>query len=1152
MSSNIKKYWLVGAVLGLLIIFALLNMNITQAAPPNKPVKVFIMLGQSNMLGSGGQVSNAPETWRPLEGVLYDETVPGEAASISADWEQIGLATTAMGPEMSFAANMRDSYPDHNIAIVKVSKQATGLSYWRIPGNEGHDTLMSRIDVIKDRLDQSVLDGDIPSWSFEGIVSVQGENEADGALVSANSYKDDFEDLIYKIRDRAGNSTLPAVASRTSIKLDPAISAGGPVEQPQLDIVRSSQQEWAESQIYNNWVNTDDLMLIDNWHYGSYSQLTLGDRIAKAWFDIAEQRPNVTINRFQANPSKTASTVLEYQVNFSKPISGFESDDVTIIGETGASAVSVTELAPNNGTVFKVSVSGMQQSGIVDIKINQSRTVSLVASLPNLQSISDDSNYIFSPNNSISDLLLYDPITNTPRPLKDLTSGFGWDGRGWQIQNNLTNGYLAQNSSLTYSGLLTNVGKASGGENYQTSGRYVDLEKTFRPYMTSVGSNAVDMPGTVLWMSYLVKPESNTVQRFALLRNLAATYSTADNMFTVEQSGGKWALRMMSRNLVLSDVNVTLNNTYLMVVRLEIGGPSALSRAHLWVNPDLNSLNDSNINLSSATISDESTDSNFKFRRINWYPGNAPGHGSLDEIRMGTTFSSVTPTAPEVPSSPTIGTATAGNGQATVTFTPPVSDGGSPITGYTVVSSPAGGVDTNAGSTGLSHVITGLTNGQAYTFTVVATNAAGTSSASASSNSITPTAPVATTYTISGPSFGDVNAVSGDFTITPNDPYTGTITISPSGPGSAGLSNTVLTFNNSATAQTFSITPTVAGAITLTPTNSGSLSNPSNLTYTSNAVAPQAPTITQAVVINGKVYVRFDPPQDNGGSPITTYSVVSYPAGATDINNDDLSTDRLVENITSGTTYKFKVKATNAVGDSLESDFSNEIIITDQDLDGIDDLAENATANGGDANNDGILDSLQDHVASFINPVTNKTSAIEIDPTCSLADVTIKEESSLGIQDNNYTYPLGLYDFVANCGTPGFTTAVKLFNYETPQGSYITRKFNPTTNVYSDIVGAYFQDSIIAGLPVKITNYNLTDGSANDADGIANGTIVDPVGLAINNSTSVASPITTLLNAVGAPNTGLGQQINNFMVYVLFVTGAFILAVILRYKKYQK
>ena len=91
-----------------------------------------------------------------------------------------------------------------------------------------------------------------------------------------------------------------------------------------------------------------------------------------------------------------------------------------------------------------------------------------------------------------------------------------------------------------------------------------------------------------------------------------------------------------------------------------------------------------------------------------------------------------------VPSAPTSPVATAGNTIASITFTSPTTDGGTFITGYTVISNPAGGTDTNSGTTVLTHIITGLTNGTPYTFTVVATNAIGTSSASTVSNSVTP------------------------------------------------------------------------------------------------------------------------------------------------------------------------------------------------------------------------------------------------------------------------------------------------------------------------------------------------------------------------------------------------------------------------------
>ncbi|MDP1876577.1 MAG: fibronectin type III domain-containing protein [Actinomycetota bacterium] len=107
--------------------------------------------------------------------------------------------------------------------------------------------------------------------------------------------------------------------------------------------------------------------------------------------------------------------------------------------------------------------------------------------------------------------------------------------------------------------------------------------------------------------------------------------------------------------------------------------------------------------------------------------------------------SPVTPAT--VPNPPTAVATAPGNKSATVGWTAPANTGGSPIINYTATASPGGATCKVAGT---ACTITGLANNTPYTVTVVATNAIGSSVASAPSGTVVASANATSRVTIKG------------------------------------------------------------------------------------------------------------------------------------------------------------------------------------------------------------------------------------------------------------------------------------------------------------------------------------------------------------------------------------------------------------------
>jgi uncharacterized repeat protein (TIGR01451 family) len=134
---------------------------------------------------------------------------------------------------------------------------------------------------------------------------------------------------------------------------------------------------------------------------------------------------------------------------------------------------------------------------------------------------------------------------------------------------------------------------------------------------------------------------------------------------------------------------------------------------------------------------------------------------------------------PTVPTAPTGVVATSGNKSAQVAWSAPSSNGGLPITGYTVTAQLNGTTavaNLSVGPTATGVNFTGLTNGSQYNFVVVATNGAGNSPASLPSNAVVPAAPQIEDIAVTMSAPSSVNA--GAF-------VTFTIGVTNLGPGDA-------------------------------------------------------------------------------------------------------------------------------------------------------------------------------------------------------------------------------------------------------------------------------------------------------------------------------------------------------------------------------
>ncbi|MEO0649667.1 MAG: sialate O-acetylesterase [Planctomycetota bacterium] len=226
-----------------------------EAAP--RPAHLFVLAGQSNMVGADADLSELDPTQHPRSAAIR--------FFIDGEWRELeaGLGQgRGFGPEVGFGVLM-ERFLGEPIGLIKVARGGTGLANEWAPGAELRTRLYAEVDQALAALGE----GPPP---IAGVLWMQGERDSRNPE-HAKQYARHLEGWITALRAEFESKRLPFVAGR----VNPVAEHGFPhVAQVREAIESCRARPYA-------YVDCDDLTKVDDeLHYDAGGTLRLGERFA--------------------------------------------------------------------------------------------------------------------------------------------------------------------------------------------------------------------------------------------------------------------------------------------------------------------------------------------------------------------------------------------------------------------------------------------------------------------------------------------------------------------------------------------------------------------------------------------------------------------------------------------------------------------------------------------------------------------------------------------------------------------------------------------------------------------------------------------------------------------------------------------------------
>lgn len=280
-------------------------------------IKLFYLGGQSNMDGYGRNKelpaslnTEFEDVWIFHGNVVKDDSIngglgkwtklkPGHGVGFSSDGKENNYSER-FGVELSFAARIKELYPNEKIAIIKYSKGGTSIDsvaarhfgcweadYRGRTGQNQYDYFLSTIRnamMCGDIDDDGINDHLIPC----GILWMQGESDGDYTEAVALRYFHNLKRLMDLMRAALLADDLPVVIGKISDswndKEDGKVWDYG-------ELVQYAQEKYARTDKSAGIVRTTRYYKYsDPWHYDSEGYIDLGKQFANAIYELNGKR----------------------------------------------------------------------------------------------------------------------------------------------------------------------------------------------------------------------------------------------------------------------------------------------------------------------------------------------------------------------------------------------------------------------------------------------------------------------------------------------------------------------------------------------------------------------------------------------------------------------------------------------------------------------------------------------------------------------------------------------------------------------------------------------------------------------------------------------------------------------------------------------